>query len=246
MPDSCAAKAVFVQEPIALAPIPEKNILPDFAHFVDEYDKVMAENFAERLVDHRNIGLATQAVSELAFHHRKRGFDIGAFVIVREKFRTFELEVMVHLLPCSAAVSAMMGRKRDEWNGSNAGNRIGIAATRISLVSGNLCNLKIPCSVLDQSRKHDGVVCVPSKDFNRSHDIGFHSANQVTLNPIVLLSNLPVFVVKPASISASCKAALSHRARWGVCDGEHWLIVMKKFGGLFWADLAFRRSAGAL
>jgi hypothetical protein len=39
---------------------------------VNEHDKVMTENFAKRFVDHRNVGLAPQAVSELAFHHGER------------------------------------------------------------------------------------------------------------------------------------------------------------------------------
>ena len=45
---------------------PKYRINAKFAHFVTEHDKVMTENFAKRFVDHRNIGLASQAVSELA------------------------------------------------------------------------------------------------------------------------------------------------------------------------------------
>jgi hypothetical protein len=33
---------------------PEHRINAEFAHFVDEYDKVMTENFAECFVDHRH------------------------------------------------------------------------------------------------------------------------------------------------------------------------------------------------
>ena len=43
--------------------IGQVRINAKFAHFVDENDKVMTENLAERLVDHRHIGLAPQAVS---------------------------------------------------------------------------------------------------------------------------------------------------------------------------------------
>jgi uncharacterized repeat protein (TIGR03803 family) len=35
---------------------PEHRINPEFAHFVNEYDKVMTENFGKRFVDHRHIG----------------------------------------------------------------------------------------------------------------------------------------------------------------------------------------------
>jgi len=61
---------------------PKHRINSKFAHLVNENDKVMTENFAESFVDHRNVGLASQRVSELAFHHRKRGFNVRAFTVV--------------------------------------------------------------------------------------------------------------------------------------------------------------------
>src|ERR1700730_7693416 len=45
---------------------PKHRVNAEFAHLVDENDKVMTENFAERLVDHSNVGLAPQAVAKLA------------------------------------------------------------------------------------------------------------------------------------------------------------------------------------
>jgi hypothetical protein len=36
---------------------------------------IMTENFAERFVDHRNIGLTAKRVSEFPFHHGERRFN---------------------------------------------------------------------------------------------------------------------------------------------------------------------------
>ena len=161
---------------------PKHRINPEFEHFVDENDKVMRENFAERFVDHRHVGLASQTVSEFTLHHGERGFDVGPFVIMREKIRPLELEIMVHLFPRPAAVTAMMGSERNKRRSSHAGDHIGIAAARIPLIGGDLRNSKILSSPLNQSRKHDGVVCVPSENFNRSYNVSFHSANQMALD----------------------------------------------------------------
>jgi hypothetical protein len=82
---------------------------------VNENDKVMTENFAERFIDHRDVGLAPQAISEFALHHGERRFDVRTLVVMREKVRALELEIVIHLLPCSTAVPAMMrceGNKR--------------------------------------------------------------------------------------------------------------------------------------
>ena len=57
----------------------------------------MTEHLAQRLVDHRNIGLASQSVAELTLHHGERRFDVGTLVIVGKKVCALELEVVIHL-----------------------------------------------------------------------------------------------------------------------------------------------------
>jgi hypothetical protein len=52
---------------------------------VNEHHKVMTENLAERFVDHRHIGLAAKAVSELALHHRECGFNVAALVVTLQE-----------------------------------------------------------------------------------------------------------------------------------------------------------------
>jgi hypothetical protein len=46
---------------------PENWINAEFANFVDEHDKVMTENFAERFIDHRNISLARRLSPNFRF-----------------------------------------------------------------------------------------------------------------------------------------------------------------------------------
>ena len=52
---------------------------------MNEHDKVMTENFAERFVDHRNVSLAAKGISERALHHGERGLNVAARVIVLQK-----------------------------------------------------------------------------------------------------------------------------------------------------------------
>jgi hypothetical protein len=40
----------------------------------------VTENLAQSLVDHRNVHLTSQTVSEFPFHHAKRGFDVAGVI----------------------------------------------------------------------------------------------------------------------------------------------------------------------
>jgi hypothetical protein len=44
---------------------PEHGIDTEFAHFANENDKVMTQDFTKRFIGHRNIGFASRAISEL-------------------------------------------------------------------------------------------------------------------------------------------------------------------------------------
>jgi len=173
---------------------------------MDEYHKVMTENFAERFVDHRNIGLAAKAISELTLHHGERGLDVAALVIVLQKLIAPELEVMIHPLPRPTAIPPMMGSERDERRSSKCGDSLCIALTGIALVRRDFGDLKVPSSGVGQSRENNRIVCVPSKNFYSGNDVRFRADHQVTLNPIVLLPNLSVLMVKPAGETASSEA----------------------------------------
>jgi hypothetical protein len=181
--------------------------------FLDEYDKVMTENFAERFVNHRNVGLATKPVSEFPLHHGERRFHVTALVIVLQELITPELEVVTHLLPRSAAIPAMMRRERNIRHGSHGSDRLHVRPTRVSLVCGNFRDLKVLRCAVNQSREQLGIVCVSTVNLDCRNDIGFSADHQVTFDPIVLLPNLPILVVKPASESASSEALEVIRGR---------------------------------
>jgi len=45
----------------------------------------MKKHLTKRLVDHRRIGLASQAIAELALHHAESRFHVGTFVVMLDK-----------------------------------------------------------------------------------------------------------------------------------------------------------------
>src|ERR1700730_2872992 len=162
----------------------------EFAHFVDEYDKVMTENFAQGFVVHRNVVLAPQAVSELAFHHGECGFNVTALVVVLQELIAPELKVVIHLFPCSAAVPTVMGRKSKIRHGSHAGNRFHVHSACVALICRDLRDLKVLRGAANQSRKHGRIVSVPTVNLDSRNDVRLGSDHQVTLDPIMLLPNL--------------------------------------------------------
>lgn len=171
----------------------------------------MTENFTERFVDHRNIGLATKPVSEFPFHHGKRGFDVGALVIVLQKLIAPELKVVVHLLPRPAAVTAMMGGEGNERRSAESGDSLCVRPTSVSLVCRDFRDLKVLRCTLCQSGEHNRVVSVPAQNFDSSHNISFDSYHEMALNPIVFFADSPVFVVKPAGVTASSETGRINR-----------------------------------
>lgn len=52
----------------------------------------MTENLTKSFIDHRNVSLASQTVSEFSLHHAKRGFDIRPLVVVLQKVVAPEFE----------------------------------------------------------------------------------------------------------------------------------------------------------
>jgi hypothetical protein len=170
----------------------------------------MTENFAQRFVDHCNVGLAPQAVAKFPLHHRKRGFNVGTLMVMLQKLGAPELKIVVHLLPCSASVPAMVRGERNERRGPESSNRFCIAFAGIPLVSGDFGNLKVLSRTLRQRGKHNGIVRMATVNLYGGHDVGFDSNHEMAFDPIVLFPNLSVLVVKPASETASGKARGIH------------------------------------
>ena len=185
---------------------PKNRVDSEFVHFVDENDEVMREHLTKRFVDNSNVRLATQAVPKLAFHHAERGFNIGPLVVVLQRVIPPALKVVVHLRPRSAAIPAMARGKGDIRSRAKFRNRIGVCPRSVTFVRRDFRNLKVFRRGCYQSGQHFGIARVPTMDFNGGHDIGFHPAHDVALNPIMLLLDDSILMVKPASEVAGGKA----------------------------------------
>jgi len=78
----------------------------------------------ERFVDHRRIGLASQAVAKLALHHAESGLDITALVVVLDEFVSPKHEVVKHFLPRPATSARSIRFERYKRRASCVRNRV--------------------------------------------------------------------------------------------------------------------------
>ena len=186
--------------------LPKNGVNSEFVHFVNQDNEVVAEHFAQRLVDHRNVRLAAKPVSEFPFHHGERRFYVAPLVVVLQELRPLELEVMIHLLPRSPAVSSVVRSEGDERCSANLGNGFGIRFAGVSLVSRDFGHLKVLRGCFNHRGKQRRIVRIAVVNLYRRHDVRFDSAHEMALNPIVLLPHLSVLVVKPSDIAAGREA----------------------------------------
>jgi len=178
---------------------PKYRVNSQFVHFVDQHHEIVTEHFAQRLVNHRNVRLAPQPVSEFPFDHAERGFNIAALMVVLQELCALELEVVIHPAPYSSAVSTVMGCEGDKRNGSRLGNRFCVVPSTVASVRRNFVHLKILGGGLYHWGEQLVVIRVPVSNLDSRHDVGFDTAHQVALNPIMLFSDGSVFVVIPAN-----------------------------------------------
>jgi len=171
----------------------------------------MTEHLAQRLVDHRHVGLTPKAISKLPLHHTESGLHIATLVVVLQELIALEHEVVVHLAPRSTPIASVMGREGDERNGSNAGDSLRVFPSCIALISRNLRDAKVVCRRIDHCRQQRRVVRMAVVNLDSRDDVGLDSAHEMALDPIVLFPNLPVLVVKPAGETRRCKAGRIHR-----------------------------------
>lgn len=170
----------------------------------------MTEHLAQRLVNHRHVGLTPKAISKFPFHHTESGLDIATLVVVLQELSALEHEVVVHLAPLSPTVASVMGREGDEGDGSHAGDSFHVLSSRVPLVSGNLRDAKVVCCRIDHRRQQRRIVRIPVVNLDSRHDVCFDPAHEMALNPIVLFPHLPVLVVKPAGEARCGKAGRIH------------------------------------
>ncbi len=171
----------------------------------------MTKNFTKHLVFHRNVGLAPHVVAELGLNHHDRGFNVAALVVVREELFPIQREVVKHFLPNAATVHA--GRSLFERNvscGIDREHGFQITNAGIPFVSQDLVDLKMLRSLVNQRRQQRGIVGMLPLNLYRRNHVRFDAAHDVRLNPIVLLFDHAVFLIKPASEAGSHETRRIH------------------------------------
>jgi plasmid stabilization system protein ParE len=74
----------------------------------------VAEHLAKCFVDHRNVSLAANRISELAFHHGERKFNVAALVVVLQELFSVVHEVVEHALIGPTDRTSRIGLERNE------------------------------------------------------------------------------------------------------------------------------------
>jgi len=162
-----------------------QNRVAQFVHFVNQDNEIMAEHLAQRFVDHRHVRLTAKPVSKLALYHGERRFNIAPLVVVLQELRPLELEVVIHLLPRSTAVAAMMRGEGNEWRSTNLSNRVRVALAGVSLVGGDFGHLEISGGSFNHRWEQRRIIGVPVVNLYSGNDICFGATYDVALYPVV-------------------------------------------------------------
>src|SRR5439155_15707675 len=85
-----------------------------------------------------------------------------------------------------------------------------IGPRSVALIGRDLDHSEVLGSSFKHRGQQGGIVCIATPNLYRSHDIGFHAAHQMALNPIVLYSLFSVFHVKPTEEAGSSEARGIH------------------------------------
>jgi hypothetical protein len=67
----------------------------------------VAEDFAQHLILHSDIGLTADMIPELRLDHAERALDVGALMVVLQELLAVKGEIMKHLFPQPASGPAM-------------------------------------------------------------------------------------------------------------------------------------------
>src|SRR5580704_2459436 len=189
---------------------------------MDNHYEIMTEHFAENFVNHCHIGLAPQAIAELSLHHRERGLDVRPLVVVLQKLFPLELKVVKCFVPNAAPIVAPGIRfESNEWFGSDGLNSLKVCTGGIPFVGADFGDLKVLRSRVHKSGEQRGIACISAMNFDGGNNIGFHAAHNVAFDPIMLLLDDSVLVVKPTGEMASSEPGRVHsKIRFNRCERQ--------------------------
>src|ERR1035438_339943 len=83
---------------------PESRLNLQFVNRMNESAEVMANHFAQNLVDLSGRGLRSDRSAELSFEHRESSFDVRPLVVVRRELLPVKLVEVKHPAPNFATV----------------------------------------------------------------------------------------------------------------------------------------------
>src|SRR5205807_1146028 len=172
---------------------PKYRVNAQLVHFVNENDDVMTEHLTKRFVDHRNIRLAPQVVSEFPFNHAESGLRIAALVVVLQKLIPFELEVMKHLFIGSTDSASGRSLQSNERGSASLYNRVDTFNSVIRFIPRDFRNLEVLSCGFNHRREERGITGELLSNFDSCHNIGLYAAGQMNFYPPVLCARLAIF-----------------------------------------------------
>ena len=235
----------------------------------------MTQNLAQNLVHLSNGSLCPNRSPKLSLYHAECGFDIRPLVIVLQETVSIEVVEVPHSVPQPIELMMVVSHasrvhlEGDIGCATNGLNGMEITPIRISLISRDLVNIERLGGLGYQSRELGCISRFIGCSLDTGDNVGFDTAHQVSLNPILMAANLAPFVVEPASIGAGGEArgingkisfdcfqracallnkSLEKRSQFGIfqgteATGERWRLINQsvRFG---FSKVSHEASAG--
>jgi hypothetical protein len=161
---------------------------------------IVRQRFQHHFIDLRSQRLATHRIAKHAFDRREGRFDVRALVIRRQEFFAVQDEVSEQPIPCLRRRSAVRQvLERNERFRALVHAQFEVGVGTVGLIAQYAGDVEVIRGLADQRREKRRIVCVLLGRFNGRDDVGFHAADSVNLNPIVLATNFvcPVFFFLP-------------------------------------------------
>lgn len=155
----------------------ENRLNPKLVHRADETADVVAKDFAQDFVLHRDIRLAANRVAKLRFHHTESALDVRPLVVVLQELFAAQTEVVERLRKQATDSARGMAPERDVGLGLMLRNGLEVHFAGIRLVGRQLANREVLGGRVEKRRQKRAIVRVPVMDLNGGHDVGFDSAD---------------------------------------------------------------------
>lgn len=173
----------------------------------------MRQNFTQRFIDLRRFGLAPQAFTELRLNHRKGTFDVGALVVMGQKFVALVVVEVENARPqLAVAVRLAIRLEGDVRDSAMLQSRLEVAVSQVGFVGRDFLHRKaILRSLIYEWFEIVVIIRVSFTDFNTRHDVGFDAAHEMHLDPLMLFHLSAILGIKPAQEVSGSETRTIHR-----------------------------------